>query len=76
MAAGAASLVQAQERDQIRIIDPHVHVWGLDRNYPFAKETKNPPAEEATPEMLLDLMQAEQRVQHSHHSGDSLSLGQ
>ena len=56
MAAGAAALVEAQERDQIRIIDPHVHVWAIDRSYPFAKETKNPPAEEATPEMLLSLM--------------------
>jgi len=56
MAAGAATLVEAQERDQIRIIDPHVHVWAIDRNYPFAKETRTPPAEEATPEMLLALM--------------------
>ena len=55
-AAGAASLAQGQDREQIRIVDPHVHVWAIDRRYPFAKETKNPPTEEATPEMLLDLM--------------------
>ena len=55
-AAGAVSLAEAQDRDQIRIIDPHVHVWTHDRRYPFAKETKNPPVEDATPEMLLELM--------------------
>ena len=38
-----------------RIIDPHVHVWKHDPRYPFAKEA-NPPARDATPEMLLDLM--------------------
>ena len=57
-AAGSAALAGAQtEREKLRIIDPHVHVWAHDRRYPFAKETKNPPVEEATPEMLLDLME-------------------
>ena len=41
-----------------RIIDPHVHVWVRDPKYPWAKETTNPPAEDATPEMLLALMKA------------------
>src|SRR5437762_3775102 len=40
------------------IIDPHVHVWKRDRRYPWAKETERPPEKDATPEMLLDLMQA------------------
>lgn len=40
------------------ILDPHVHVWKHDPAYPFAKETKHPPAEDRTPEMLLALMQA------------------
>jgi L-fuconolactonase len=40
-----------------RIIDPHVHVWKHDPEYPFAKEAR-PPARDATPEMLLDLMKA------------------
>ena len=40
-----------------RIIDPHVHVWKHDPEYPFAKEA-HPPARDATPEMLLDLMKA------------------
>ena len=41
-----------------RIIDPHVHVWKKDPRYPWAKETAEPPARDATPEMLLDLMKA------------------
>jgi predicted TIM-barrel fold metal-dependent hydrolase len=41
-----------------RIVDPHVHVWINDPQYPWAKETAEPPKEDATPEMLLDLMQA------------------
>ena len=40
-----------------RIIDPHVHVWKHDPKYPFA-EGAHPPARDATPEMLLDLMKA------------------
>jgi L-fuconolactonase len=40
-----------------RIIDPHVHVWKHDPRYPFAKEA-HPPARDATPETLLDLMKA------------------
>jgi L-fuconolactonase len=41
-----------------RIIDPHVHVWKNDSNYPWAKETTNPPKEDALPEKLLELMKA------------------
>ncbi len=48
----------AQTRTPLRIIDPHVHVWKRDPKYPFAKETTNPPSEDALPETLLDLMQA------------------
>jgi predicted TIM-barrel fold metal-dependent hydrolase len=40
------------------IIDPHVHVWTHDPRYPWAKETTHPPAHDATPQMLLDLMRA------------------
>src|SRR5687767_11918120 len=50
----ATSMLQSQT--QPRIIDPHVHVWTHDPRFPFAKETRNPPAEDATAEMLLDLM--------------------
>ncbi|MAE61563.1 MAG: amidohydrolase [Planctomycetaceae bacterium] len=42
----------------MRIIDPHVHVWKNDPAFPWAAETTNPPAEDRTPEMLLELMDA------------------
>ena len=57
----ALSLEAAQKKatpKKVRIIDSHVHVWKLDKRYPWAKETKQPPAEDATPEMLLELMHA------------------
>lgn len=41
-----------------RIIDSHVHVWKKDPKYPWAKETTRPPDKDATAEMLLDLMKA------------------
>jgi L-fuconolactonase len=41
-----------------RIIDPHVHVWKHDSRFPWAKETKNPPPEDRSAEMLLELMKA------------------
>ncbi len=40
-----------------RIIDPHVHVWKHDPQYPFA-EGAHVPDRDATPETLLDLMKA------------------
>lgn len=43
---------------RFRIIDPHVHVWVHDPRYPWAPETRNPPEQDATPEMLLELMRA------------------
>lgn len=42
----------------MRIIDPHVHVWKNDPRFPWAPETTHPPTEDATPEMLLELMTA------------------
>lgn len=42
----------------MRIIDPHVHVWKNDSRYPWAPETTHPPTEDATAEMLLELMAA------------------
>lgn len=41
----------------MRIIDPHVHIWKNDPAYPWAPETTNPPTTDATPEMLLALME-------------------
>lgn len=42
----------------LRIIDPHVHVWVNDPQYPWPAENRNPPKEDYTPEMLLQLMEA------------------
>ena len=43
---------------QYKIIDPHVHVWKTGPKFPWAKETTKPPKEDATPEMLIELMKA------------------
>jgi L-fuconolactonase len=40
-----------------RILDPHVHVWSHDPQFPFAAGAKVPDFD-ATPEMLLGLMKA------------------
>lgn len=42
---------------RVPFIDGHVHVWKHDASYPFATGA-NPPAEDASAEMLLELMQA------------------
>jgi L-fuconolactonase len=60
--AGLASLVPAAASAQkapmkYAIIDPHVHVWKHDPKYPFAPGA-HPPPEDHTPEMLLELMRA------------------
>jgi L-fuconolactonase len=39
-------------------IDAHVHVWKKDPQFPWAPETKNPPASDASAEQLLELMKA------------------
>ena len=52
--AGAALSPLASD---YRIIDPHVHVWKHDPDYPFAPGARAS-ARDATPEMLLDLMKA------------------
>jgi predicted TIM-barrel fold metal-dependent hydrolase len=40
-----------------RILDPHVHVWKHDPQFPFSQGARVPDRD-ATPEMLLDLMKA------------------
>ena len=65
-AAGATALLAncarpaagARDPSRVRIIDSHVHVWKDDPRYPWPKELKKPPAENALPSTLLDLMQA------------------
>src|SRR5580698_3260222 len=56
-AALAPTVTALLDETDYRIIDPHVHVWKHDPQYPFA-EGANVPARDATPEMLLDLMKA------------------
>ena len=41
-----------------RIIDAQVHVWTNDPHYPWAPGTKDPPKDDRTPAMLLELMRA------------------
>jgi L-fuconolactonase len=53
----AAATVLPNDRVNYRILDPHVHVWKHDPQFPFATGAKVPDYD-ATPEMLLDLMKA------------------
>src|SRR6202522_1923714 len=60
VAASAATAVAARSFAQARaipFIDSHVHVWKHDAAFPFATGA-NVPAEDATAEMLLELMRA------------------
>src|SRR5579864_5004868 len=57
-ALGVLAATAASGAGKYRVIDSHVHVWKKDPKYPWAKETTRPPAEDATSEMLLDLMKA------------------
>jgi predicted TIM-barrel fold metal-dependent hydrolase len=42
----------------MEVVDSHVHVWGNDPRFPWAKGFGQPPAADATPEQLLKLMAA------------------
>src|SRR5262252_7106935 len=55
LGAPSAGALRAQ---RYPVIDSHVHVWKKDPRYPWAKETTRPPENDATAEMLLDLMKA------------------
>ena len=65
-AAGAAAVLATTSQGPAinadalapRIIDPHVHVWKNDAHYPWPKDLKNPPKEDALPSTLLQLMKA------------------
>src|SRR5947209_14207515 len=59
--AGAATVLvagarAATEDKPLRIIDPHVHVWKNDPRYPWPREERRPPKDDALPETLLQLM--------------------
>jgi L-fuconolactonase len=53
----AAAATVSNQGGNYRILDPHVHVWKHDPQFPFAAGAKVPDYD-ATPEMLLDLMKA------------------
>ncbi|MDA0335624.1 MAG: amidohydrolase family protein, partial [bacterium] len=42
----------------MQIVDPHTHVWLNAPQFPWPAANTNPPAEDRTAEMLLDLMAA------------------
>ena len=54
---GAAAMTATLSAADYRVIDPHVHVWKHDPQFPFAKGA-NVPARDAAPETLLELMKA------------------
>lgn len=70
LAAGVAAVAfgatnepgMSQATPTLRIVDPHVHVWTHDAKYPYPDprpaEVPPPPADDALPETLLALMQA------------------
>ncbi|MGA7340789.1 MAG: amidohydrolase family protein [Terracidiphilus sp.] len=57
-ALGTMAMAAPGAAAQYRIIDAQVHVWVNDARYPWAKETKEPPKEDRTPAMVLELMRA------------------
>ena len=58
-AAATVTPLPSAEASASPLIDSHVHVWKHDPNYPFATGA-TPPAEDATVDKLLELMQANQ----------------
>ena len=52
-----AAVALSNDPTPYRILDPHVHVWKHQAQFPFAPGAKVPDYD-ATPEMLLDLMKA------------------
>jgi predicted TIM-barrel fold metal-dependent hydrolase len=80
---GAAALTASSSASgaaEYRILDPHVHTWRHDPEFPFAQGA-NVPARDATPETLLDLMNANGVsrtviIQVSHYLNDNRFLTQ
>lgn len=55
---GAIAMAVSGTTPKYRIIDSQVHVWVDDPHYPWAPETKDPPQDDRTPAMVLELMRA------------------
>ena len=58
LAGSALAMTTEAAVPTYKIIDPHVHVWKNDAQFPWAKETAKPPKEDAPVEALLELMKA------------------
>lgn len=56
--AGKNVLASADTGSKYQIVDAQIHVWINDPHYPWAAETRNPPKENRTPAMALELMKA------------------
>ncbi len=55
---GEPEQAAAPAKPDYKIIDPHVHIWKNDPKYPWPAELEKPPEEDALPEPLLALMEA------------------
>lgn len=55
---GLAAAAMSGSLATSRVIDAQIHVWINDPRYPWAAKVKDPPAEDGTPAMALDLMKA------------------
>jgi L-fuconolactonase len=78
LAATLANSIKSPAATQELLIDSHVHVWKHDPAFPFAPGA-HPPVEDATPETLLSLMQANNVartviIQVSHYRWDNSYL--
>ena len=56
--SGTVAMAVPGTAPKYRIIDAQCYTWINDPQYPWAAETKNPPKEDRTPAMLLELMNA------------------
>lgn len=56
--AGTGAMSLAQTGEKYQIVDGQIHVWINDPQYPWAEGTRNPPKEDRTAAMALELMKA------------------
>jgi predicted TIM-barrel fold metal-dependent hydrolase len=54
----ATAAAAAAQKQKYSIIDAQIHVWTNDPQFPWDPDTKNPPKENRTPAMALELMKA------------------
>ena len=52
------SVPASAQKEKYSIVDSQIHVWVNDPHYSWAPETKDPPKENRTPAMALELMKA------------------